>query len=195
MKYPALLCCAATAQAASLISVPPSGWTAWAPRDEIAPRTFIDTVHYRTRARLAGHLRQLQCRRPTADGFTRRRESQRESGIVSRLTIGSRAQRTSSNQVIARLDWRKAYWQARRPTRLRLPDQTRWRVDASDPRCRRARGRQRRRRPTLSRQRTHGNTVVGRYFARRNRRAGFTACVGILREPAPERQPHRRREC
>jgi predicted amidohydrolase len=27
----------------------PSSWRTWAPRPEIAPRTFIDTVHYRTR--------------------------------------------------------------------------------------------------------------------------------------------------
>jgi predicted amidohydrolase len=27
----------------------PSGWRTWAPRAEIAPRTFVDSVHYRTR--------------------------------------------------------------------------------------------------------------------------------------------------
>jgi predicted amidohydrolase len=27
----------------------PEGWTVWSPRAEIAPRTFLDTVHYRTR--------------------------------------------------------------------------------------------------------------------------------------------------
>src|SRR5580692_7273650 len=27
----------------------PTGWRTWAPRPEIAPRTFIDHVHYRTR--------------------------------------------------------------------------------------------------------------------------------------------------
>ena len=26
----------------------PSGWRTWAPRAEIAPRTYVDTVHYRT---------------------------------------------------------------------------------------------------------------------------------------------------
>ena len=27
----------------------PSGWRTWAPRAEIAPRTFVDSIHYRTR--------------------------------------------------------------------------------------------------------------------------------------------------
>ena len=27
----------------------PTGWQTWAPRAEIAPRTFVDSVHYRTR--------------------------------------------------------------------------------------------------------------------------------------------------
>jgi predicted amidohydrolase len=49
MKYPVLLLCAAALQAASLVSTPPAGWTTWAPREEIAPRTFLDNVHYRSR--------------------------------------------------------------------------------------------------------------------------------------------------
>ena len=27
----------------------PDGWKVWSPRAEIAPRTFLDSVHYRTR--------------------------------------------------------------------------------------------------------------------------------------------------
>src|SRR5579871_6174666 len=37
---------ASTLMAATLA---PSGWRTWAPRAEIAPRTFVDSVHYRTR--------------------------------------------------------------------------------------------------------------------------------------------------
>lgn len=107
MKYPALLCCTVIAQAASLISVPPSGWTAWAPRDEIAPRTFIDTVHYRTRP---GSLAISGNSNAAAYGGWVHTAEGIAAGKWYRFQAYYRQQGAANeqNQVIARLDWRKA---------------------------------------------------------------------------------------
>jgi len=107
MKYPALLCCTVIAQAASLISVPPSGWTTWAPRDEIAPRTFIDTVHYRSRP---GSLAISGNSNAAAYGGWVHTAQGIAPGKWYRFQAYYRQQGATNerNQVIARLDWRKA---------------------------------------------------------------------------------------
>jgi predicted amidohydrolase len=107
MKYSALLLCGFAAHAASLISTPPSGWTTWAPRAEIAPRTFIDTVHYRTKA---GSLAISGNSNPAAYGGWVYTAQGIAAGKWYRFQAYYRQQGASNerNQVIARLDWRKA---------------------------------------------------------------------------------------
>jgi predicted amidohydrolase len=106
MKYQILLFCAA-AHAASLISTPPSGWTTWAPRDEIAPRTFLDTVHYRTKP---GSLAISGNSNPAAYGGWVYTAQGIAAGKWYRFQAYYRQQGAANqrNQVIARLDWRKS---------------------------------------------------------------------------------------
>src|SRR5262249_37309506 len=103
----ALLMCTAAVHAASLISAPPSGWTTWAPRDEIAPRTFIDTVHYRTRP---GSLAISGNSNPAAYGGWVYTAQGIAAGKWYRFQGYYRQQGASNerNQVIARLEWHKA---------------------------------------------------------------------------------------
>jgi predicted amidohydrolase len=107
MKYPVLVLCVAAAHAASLISVPPSGWTAWAPREEIAPRTFIDTVHYRSKP---GSLAISGNSNPAAYGGWVYTAQGIAPGKWYRFQAYYRQQgaQNERNQVIARLDWKKA---------------------------------------------------------------------------------------
>src|SRR5436190_2947869 len=107
MKYPAVWLCAAAAHAASLISPPPAGWTAWAPRDEIAPRTFIDAVHYHGKP---GSLAISGNSNPAAYGGWVYTANAIAAGKWYRFQAYYRQQGVSNerNQVIARLDWRKA---------------------------------------------------------------------------------------
>ena len=106
MLRPALLLCAIAAHAASLISVPPSGWTTWAARDEIAPRTFIDTVHFRSKP---GSLAISGNSNPAAYGGWVYTAKGITPGKWYRFQAYYRQQgvRNERNQVIARLDWRK----------------------------------------------------------------------------------------
>src|SRR5689334_3460753 len=107
MKVPALLLCAVAAHAASLVSLPPSGWTAWAPRDEIAPRTFLDTVHYRTHP---GSLAVCGNSNPAAYGGWVYTAKGIAPGKWYRFQAWYRQQGAANerNQVIARLDWKKS---------------------------------------------------------------------------------------
>jgi hypothetical protein len=109
MKHLALLCCAVAAQAASLISGPPAGWNAWAPRAEIAPRTFIDKIHYRTHAE-PGSLAISGNSNPAAFGGWEYVASGIAPGKWYRLVGYYRQQGATNvrNQVLARLDWRRA---------------------------------------------------------------------------------------
>ena len=51
MIVPLLALAAVTAlHAATPVALSPSGWSAWAPRTEIAPRTWVDHLHQRTPA-------------------------------------------------------------------------------------------------------------------------------------------------
>jgi len=106
MKYPVLLACAVAAHAASLISAPPSGWTTWAPRHEIAPRTFIDTVHYRTRP---GALAICGNSNPAAYGGWVYQAQGIVPGKWYRFQAYYRQEGASNerNQVIARLAWQR----------------------------------------------------------------------------------------
>src|SRR5579883_1177099 len=104
MKYPALLLCPAAVYAASLVSIPPSGWTNWSPRQEISPRTFIDTVQYRTRP---GSLAISGNSNPAEYGGWVYTAQAIGAGKWYRFQAYYRQQGTSNerNQVIARLDW------------------------------------------------------------------------------------------
>lgn len=107
MKYPVLLLCVAAVHAASLISGPPSGWTTWAPREEIAPRTFIDTVHYRSKP---GALAISGNSNPAAYGGWVYTAQGIAPGKWYRFQAYYRQQgaQNERNQVIARLDWKSA---------------------------------------------------------------------------------------
>ena len=87
--------------------MPPSGWTTWAPREEIAPRTFIDTVHYRSKP---GSLAISGNSNPAAYGGWVYTAQGIAAGKWYRFQAYYRQQGAPNerNQVIARLDWRKA---------------------------------------------------------------------------------------
>src|ERR1044072_6782677 len=103
MKYLVLLLCAAGVQAASLISVPPCSWKAWAPRDEIAPRTFIDKAHYHSKP---GSLAISGNSNPAAYGGWVYTAQGVQAGKWYRFRAYYRVQGATRerNQVIARLD-------------------------------------------------------------------------------------------
>jgi predicted amidohydrolase len=107
MKYPALLLCAVAAQAASLVSSPPSGWTTWAPREEIAPRTFIDTAHHRSQP---GSLAISGNANPAAYGGWVYKAQGVTPGKWYRFVAYYRQEQVGfeRTQVIARLDWLRA---------------------------------------------------------------------------------------
>jgi len=97
----------AVCYAASLVTAPPSGWTTWAPRDEIAPHTFVDAVHYRSRP---GALAVSGNSNPAEYGGWEYTARGIAPGKWYRFTAWYRQQGASNerNQIVARLDWRKA---------------------------------------------------------------------------------------
>src|SRR5437773_4824087 len=107
MKFPLLLFCAVAAQAASLISGTPGAWTTWAPRAEIAPRTFVDRIHYRSHAE-PGSLAITGNSNPAAYGGWEYVARGVTPGKWYRFTGYYRQQGAANerNQVLARLDWR-----------------------------------------------------------------------------------------
>ena len=82
----------------------PDGWRTWAARPEIAPRTFVDTVHYRT---APGALAISGNSNPAAAGGWEYGVSGIEPGSWYRLQAHYRTEgvRYDSLQVLARLDW------------------------------------------------------------------------------------------
>jgi len=82
----------------------PSGWQTWAARPEIAPRTFVDTTHYR---RQPGSLAISGNRNPAAYGGWEYIVSAIEPGKWYRFTAYYRAEGVDNErlQVVSRLDW------------------------------------------------------------------------------------------
>lgn len=85
----------------------PDGWTTWAARAEIAPRTFVDKVHARGRA---GSLAISGNSNAAVYGGWEYRAQQIEAGRWYRLTAYYRAEGLQDErlQVVARLDWAQA---------------------------------------------------------------------------------------
>jgi predicted amidohydrolase len=108
MKLLALLFCVVAVQAASLISGPPSAWNTWAPRAEIAPRTFVDKIHYRTHAE-PGSLAISGNSNPAAYGGWEYVARGVAPGKWYRFVGYYRQQGVSNerNQVLARLEWKR----------------------------------------------------------------------------------------
>ena len=107
VKYLSLLLLPAACHAASLISGPASAWRAWAPRPEIAPRTFVDTVHYRSRP---GALAISGNSNPAEYGGWEYTAPGIVPGKWYRFTAWYHQQGAVNerNQIVARLDWRRA---------------------------------------------------------------------------------------
>ncbi len=108
MKHLLLLFCTAAVQAASLISGPATAWSTWAPRAEIAPRTFIDNIHYRSHPE-PGSLAISGNSNPAAYGGWEYVARGVTPGKWYRFVGYYRHQGAANerNQVIARLDWRR----------------------------------------------------------------------------------------
>ena len=85
----------------------PAGWAPWAARPEIAPRTFVDTVHYR---KAPGSLAISGASNAAAYGGWEREVPRIDPGKWYRLTAYYRAEAVEHEQlqVLARLDWRRA---------------------------------------------------------------------------------------
>ena len=83
-----------------------SAWTRWAPRDEIAPRTFIDSVHDRGSD---GSLAISGNSNPAAYGGWQRAVAGIQPGHWYRLSAYYRAEAADleRQQILARLDWMK----------------------------------------------------------------------------------------
>jgi predicted amidohydrolase len=110
--------CAAIVSAASWSATPvrfeqsaftgaESTWTRWAPRDEIAPRTFIDAVHDRGSD---GSLAISGNSNPAAYGGWQRSVGGIQPGHWYRLSAWYRADGSDleRQQILARLDWMKS---------------------------------------------------------------------------------------
>ena len=103
-----LLFLAATASAAPLHVRPePAAWTAWAPRPEIMPRTFVDRVHARS---AAGSLAISGNSNPAAWGGWVHTVSGVESGAWYRFSAWYRTEGVAyeRGQVLSRLNWVRA---------------------------------------------------------------------------------------
>ncbi len=85
----------------------PAGWTIWAPRPEIAPRTFVDPLHYRTRP---GSLAISGNSNPAVFGGWEHPVAGIAPGQWYRFVAYYRAEgiRYESGQVLARLVWTDA---------------------------------------------------------------------------------------
>jgi predicted amidohydrolase len=86
---------------------PPPGWTAWAARPEIAPRTFVDEVRYRSRP---GSLAINGASNAAAYGGWHHLVSGVEPGKWYRLTAYYQAEGITDEalDIVARLDWQAA---------------------------------------------------------------------------------------
>jgi predicted amidohydrolase len=104
MKYLALLLPTAC-YAASMISVSPTAWHPWAPRDEIAPHTFVDSVHYRSEPSALA----ISGNSNPAEYGGWEYTAPIAPGKWYRFIVWYRQQGASNerNQIVARLDWRK----------------------------------------------------------------------------------------
>ncbi|MEX2262849.1 MAG: carbon-nitrogen hydrolase family protein [Bryobacteraceae bacterium] len=102
-----LLHLCAAGLAAAPLPIDPSGWRPWAARPEIAPRTFVDTVHAR---RPAGSLAISGNGNAAGYGGWEYPLSGIQAGQWYRFTAFYRAAGpiSEAEQVIARLDWRAA---------------------------------------------------------------------------------------
>src|SRR5947209_15535513 len=83
----------------------PAGWTTWSARAETAPRCFVDTLRYRSRA---GSLAISGASNIAEHGGWERRIAGIEAGAWYRATAYYRTEavEAESLQVVARLDWR-----------------------------------------------------------------------------------------
>ena len=83
---------------------PPSGWTVWSPRPEIAPRGFVDTVHDRGQG---GSLALSGNSNPAVFGGWQRTLAGIEAGRWYRFAAWYRTEGLPHEQfqVLARLDW------------------------------------------------------------------------------------------
>jgi predicted amidohydrolase len=82
----------------------PAGWTSWAPRSEIAPRTFVDPVHYR---KTPGSLAISGSSNPAVCGGWEHQVQGIRTDQWYRLTAYYRAEGLDyePRQVVARLNW------------------------------------------------------------------------------------------
>ena len=92
----------------------PAGWTVWSPRPEIAPRCFLDTVHYRSRPAslaISGNGNAAE------HGGWERAVPGIESGAWYRFSAYYKTAGVphESLQVLGRLDWRAGEKRAGRP--------------------------------------------------------------------------------
>jgi hypothetical protein len=85
----------------------PAGWNTWSARAETAPKTFVDSQHFRTRS---GSLAISGNSNVAEHGGWERRVSGVTGGEWYRLTAYYRAEAVAceSWQVVARMDWRSA---------------------------------------------------------------------------------------
>jgi predicted amidohydrolase len=86
---------------------PPAGWTAWAARPEIAPRTFVDGVRYRS---LPGSLAISGASNAAAYGGWHHSVAGIEPGRWYRLTAYYEAEGVADEplRILARLDWQSS---------------------------------------------------------------------------------------
>ena len=98
---------AETAVRVSGFSAVPTAWRAWAPRQEIAPRTFLEEVRYRTKA---ASLAVSGNSDPGAFGGWECTVPGVQPGRWYRFTAWYHAEglTAESLQVVARLDWSRA---------------------------------------------------------------------------------------
>jgi predicted amidohydrolase len=89
---------------AAAVSLNPAGWKPWAPRPEIAPKTFVDKLHHRGRA---GALAVSGNSNPAAFGGWQYRAEGVQPGNWYRLRAYYRTEGVpnESLQVLARVDW------------------------------------------------------------------------------------------
>jgi predicted amidohydrolase len=83
----------------------PEGWTTWSARAETAPRSFVDSLHYRTKP---GSLAISGSSNPAEHGGWERNVLGIEPGAWYRFVAYYRAEAVPAEtwQVVARLDWR-----------------------------------------------------------------------------------------
>lgn len=108
MIVPLLALAAVTAlHAATPVALTSSGWSAWAPRTEIAPRTWVDHLHQRTPA---GALAISGNSNPAAYGGWHHRVEGIQPGAWYRLRAHYRTETVPNamTQLQARLDWSDA---------------------------------------------------------------------------------------